>query len=614
MITTNKICLSFGSQIVFDEISFSLSEYQRIGLVGRNGSGKSTLLKVLAGMQQLDNGSFSMPKNKTLAYIPQEVVLSSERTILDETFRAFTKITTIMDEISTIEPMLKTADTATGLRYAELQELLVELRPEFAKTETIQILLGLGFTEEQFNQPVDNLSVGWKMRVVLAKQLLTKADFYLFDEPTNHLDIVAADWFIQFLQDAPFGFMIVCHERYVLDKLCSHILALEGGKGKLYSGGYTDYEEQYDHDLEQLKRAYTQQQKDIAQKKQTINRFRASASKAKMAQSMIKDLARIKLITLPPSIKDMSFTFPPVQRAGKVVLTVKDVAQTFGTKQIFKNASFEVERGQKVAVIAPNGVGKSTLFNLIIGKLPLQTGSVELGYNVQAAIFEQDQAKSLDGNASIMDNLLIQCNSSEQRIRTLLGSFLFSNDDVHKKVKVLSGGEKNRVGMTNVLLQNANLLLLDEPTNHLDIVSKQILLKALQSYPGTLLFVSHDHDFINQLATHVIELSANGTAMYHGNYDTYREFKKHVDQHVDHTDSTSSGSSTKSSNKEAFEANKQLKKFERAIERLEHEIERISAKFADLEYGTPAFDTNSKKLVELQKKLKDTTTQWEALH
>ncbi|MCK5632259.1 ABC-F family ATP-binding cassette domain-containing protein, partial [bacterium] len=467
MIHIKSLSLSFGEQTVFDKISFAISQDQRLGLVGANGSGKSTLLKIIAGFQKADDGGVSIANDSTFAYMPQEVVLKSSKSVYEEAFSSFEQLYKLQKESIDLEKKIETASNQELIdRYAHIHQELEHHDPHQAISDTKKILNGLGFSQDQQNSPVSELSVGWKMRLILAKLLLKKADFYLFDEPTNHLDIVAKDWFLNFLKESSFGFLLVCHDRYFLDQLCEEIVALEHGQAKRYKGNYSIYEQQRDHNLAVLEKAYEQQQRDIKRRIKTIERFRAKSSKAKMAKSMQKELDKIELITLPPSTKNVNFSFPEVQRSGKTVLKIKDVAHAFGDKKIFDNVTFEVERGQKVALIAPNGTGKSTLFNLICKKLELQTGSIEFGYKVNHALFAQDQNESLDLDFSILQNVQGSCsNKPEKTVRSFLGSFLFSGKTVDKPVRVLSGGEKNRVSMACVLLQDANLLLLDEPTN-----------------------------------------------------------------------------------------------------------------------------------------------------
>lgn len=624
MIQAKNLNLSFGPQDVFKDISFLLQPTQRIGLVGRNGSGKSTLLKVIAGLHPIDSGTISLSKDFTLGYLPQEVVLESDRSILDETFETFTTLHTLKQELSTLEKELVGEHSADlTLRYARLCDALNHEEPDKKLAQTKKMLLGLGFSQTQFDQSVTTLSTGWKMRIVLAKLLLKDADFYLFDEPTNHLDLIAKEWFLGFLKKAKFGFMIVCHERYFMNELCSSILELENGNGKLYTGNYTLYEQQKEKDLQLLEKQYEQQERELKSKMATIERFRASATKAKMAQSMLKAVEKIERIELPPSPKTVHFHLPVTKQPGKIVLTVTNLAQTFITKEqtekkVFNHVTFQIERGQKVALVAPNGVGKTTLFNVIVGNLPIQHGGVTFGHNVYPAIFAQDQSTVFDGNKSILENLITRCSlKTEQQIRTFLGSFLFSGEDCNKKIKVLSGGEKNRVGMVFVLLQDANFLLLDEPTNHLDIPSKDVLVKALQAFEGTLFFVSHDREFINALATHTIELSPEGTKSYHGNYDSYVAHKA-----VQNNDTLApSKNITQAKVQQAstdtlcvFEQRKKIKRLEEKIERLEKQIDQQELAFAELTYGSKEFSIAQARLVELKKAHALAFEEWEQLH
>lgn len=618
MIQANNVCLSFGEQIVFDNISFTINEHDRIGLVGRNGSGKSTLLKAIAYMQPLDDGSIATANKKVIAYMPQEVVLESDKSIIDETLTACNSLEKLQKELALIDEQLANSDPDVDLdRYSELQIELSEINPARIRAEAIRILTGLGFKDSQMENSVANLSVGWKMRIVLAQLLLQKADFYLFDEPTNHLDIVAKEWFLEFLKSSNFGFMLVSHEKYFLNKLCTEILEMEMGKATFYNGNYDTYVVQKEHNLQLLQSAQLQQQKEIKQKMEFVEKFKASAARSKQAQSVLRSVEKIERITLPPAPKTMTFNFPPIVQSGRVVLDTKDVSQKFEDKTIFEHATFQIERGQKIAVIAANGVGKTTLFNIIIGQLPLQHGSIEFGYNVQPTIFAQDQTKSLDINKTVFENVIERCpKKTESQIRSFLGAFLFSNDDVHKKVKVLSGGEKNRVGMVCVLLQDANLLLLDEPTNHLDIPSKDILLSALKAFKGTILFVSHDHDFVHELATNIIELSRNGTYVYPGTYESYLYHQKHLQK--DQEEIAQGALPKKEEHAEAgkkennHELSKQLKRLEQKIAKTEKDIQSMENKFADLTYGTLEFNQTQKKLENLKKELVLLMKEWEA--
>jgi ATP-binding cassette subfamily F protein 3 len=620
MLITRNLNLAFGERHIFKDVSFSCDASQKIGLVGRNGAGKSTMLRALAGQQALDSGTILFEKGKKFAYLPQEVLLQSKKNILDEAFSTFDELQKLQLEYTELDNYFNNPENDAGdveklERYAHLQEQLAESDYDSLLLETKRILQGLGFKPEKWEKTVDTLSVGWKMRLVLAKLLLQKADFYLFDEPTNHLDIVAKEWFVSFLQECSFGYLLVSHDRYFLDHVCDYIFELDRGVGKLYYGNYSQYLAQREQAREHLEKAYVQQQKDIKAKEEFVERFKAKASKAKMAQSVLKSLEKIERIELDRTQAKVNVRFGEIQRPGKIVLQVEGVAQAFDGNPLFRNVSFEINRDEKVALVAANGVGKTTLMSIIMKKLPLQTGSVTFGYNVTPAFFEQDQDKTLNHKNTIIQEVEASCMSETQgKIRTLLGTFLFPKDDVHKKIGVLSGGEKNRVAMVKVLLQNANFLILDEPTNHLDLESKEVLLSALQQYPGTILFVSHDREFLSNLATKIIALDVDGAASYPGSYDEYLYCKEQEEKARVVTHEPTASSNKKIAPKpELDEASKKknAKKLEAKIEKLEAEIVTIGNSFADAEYGTPEYDSLLKRLDQVQKERDTAFAQWE---
>lgn len=622
MIIAQSLKLSFGTQEIFDQISFTIQPDQTIGLVGRNGSGKSTLLKVIAGLQPLNDGSLSIQKNKKIAYMPQDVVLNSSLSILEETLSAFEQLHVYKQESIILEEQISLEHCPPEVieRYGIVQQEIADLNPALCEVETKKMLHGLGFGNQQFDQPVSQLSTGWKMRIILAKLLLAKADFYLFDEPTNHLDLPTKDWFMQFLKESSFGFLLVCHERYFLDAVCNQILELEHHKATRYTGNYSSYEQQKEHNQELLQRSYEHQQKEIKRKQEIIDKFRAG-TRAKAAQSMMKALDKIERITLPPAPKDIAVNFPPLPPCSKQVVTVKNLAYGFDNKKLFSHVNFDIERGEKVAIVAPNGAGKTTLFNVLVGKYTQETGTVIFGNNVKFALFDQDQQAVLKLDASIFENISNSCPTiPDQTIRNFLGAFLFSSDEIQKKVGVLSGGEKNRVGMVRVLLQNANVLFLDEPTNHLDIASKELLLKALKNYQGTIVFVSHDRSFVNNLATRILELSNQTITSYHGNYDNYLNHKNYVES-LKTTVVLESKNAAISNQKNitpqesvnSYELKKKLKTIERFIEKTEHELAKIQTSFANLVYGTPEYTVAHEKLMQLNKQYDDLMNQWEIL-
>jgi ATP-binding cassette subfamily F protein 3 len=448
------------------------------------------------------------------------------------------------------------------------------------------------------------------MRLVLAKLLLAKADFYLFDEPTNHLDLIAKDWFVAFLRDSKFGFLLVCHDQYFLDKLCDQVFELSLAKLNQYKGNYTAYLQQKEEAEELLEQRYLEQQRFFKKQRSTIDRFRASATKASMVQSKIKALEKVELISLEEKPKNVKFDFANVERAGKIVLQAKNLSMAFGEHVVFKHVALQLERGKKAAIVAPNGMGKTTLLNVLTGKLKPLSGETVFGHNVKVALFEQDQNRSLEANKTVLQEVEDACNSFEQRakVRTVLGAFLFSGDDVYKKIAVLSGGEKNRVAMVKVLLKDANFLILDEPTNHLDLDSKGILLHVLKQYTGTILFVSHDRNFLNELASDIFELTPGGTFHYHGNYDSFLYQKEQQGKAMALSKNTGAIEAKKGKPKAKPVDTKALEKLhslESSLNKLKQEKRRLEAKFESIEYGSVAADSLIEEIDKIEAKLRE---------
>ncbi|HSW77114.1 MAG TPA: ABC-F family ATP-binding cassette domain-containing protein [Candidatus Saccharimonadales bacterium] len=618
MIFIKNLELQFGKQIVFDDISCTLSKQDRVGLVGRNGTGKSTLLKVIAGDIGTDGGDIDIQRGSKIAYMPQEVVIVSEKNVLDETLATFTYLYDMAQEKIALDTMIAKNPTSVDMnRYGEIEHELLEHNFDSKKAQAQKILAGLGFDEKKQVSKVSQLSVGWRMRVVLAKLLLQDADFYLFDEPTNHLDLPSKNWFLQFLKEGSFGYLLVCHDRYFLDQACNKTFELSLGKLTVYHGNYSIYLEQKKMRTEHLQQAYEQQQREIKHKQSIIDRFRASATKSAMAQSMIKSLDKIERIELERKPKTMTLKLQPPVRSGQHVLTVKDVAYSFD-HELFKNVSFEIQRGDKVALIAPNGTGKSTLFNLIAGKLKLQKGSIEFGHNVISALFDQDQEKILDPHKTVVQEVTDACpNITEAQIRATLGSFLFSGDDVKKLTKVLSGGERNRVAMSKIILSKANFFLLDEPTNHLDIESKEVILNALTGFDGTILFVSHDQYFTNQLATKILELTPQGVTLYFGNYENYVSTKEstessHKPKEIKVTQ-VSTAQLPKIDKKELYLLQKKAKNVRNKIGNLEKQIPTLLAAMGIATYGSDEYNKLQQDLNKAQADLASSTKDWEEM-
>ncbi len=626
MIQLRDVTLRYGERLLFDSITCTFNNHQHIGVVGRNGAGKSTLLKALAGQIVLDEGSISVSRGKKIAYMPQELVLLSDKSIFDEAYSVFSDMVVAFEEQQAIGQKLESSEGTEEMieRYAVLQEKLADYDPSQCKAQVERILKGLGFATDSFGQPVAELSVGWKMRIVLAKLLLQKADFYLFDEPTNHLDIVSKEWFFNFLKYSQCGFLLVSHDRHYLERACTMIFEIEQGRGHLYNGNFSSYIQQKEQASAVKEAAYERQQKEIKQKQATIDRFRASATKAKMAQSMIKQLEKIELIEPDPVLPSVKFSFRPVVRAGHIVLTFTNLVKSFNGRTIFKNISGYVERGEKIAVIAPNGAGKTTLFSIIANMLQNDAGSVEFGHNVTSALFEQDQLRALNPRNTILEEVSAACpTSTEATVRSFLGSFLFSGDDVHKKISMLSGGERSRVAMVKVLLERANFLLLDEPTNHLDLYSKEVLLQALQQYDGTILMVCHDHDFIERLATRILELTPAMLHSYMGSYESYLAQKEHQESMGDRSPASETTKAQKNNSpgthvdeqepKDSCALKKELSSLEGKIKRLEAKVEQLGLEFADHEYGSTSYQQLFNQHKVSQQQLEQALKRWEEL-
>lgn len=621
MLVIRDLSLAFGDQIVFDEINLTISYEQKIGLVGRNGAGKSTFLKAIAQEQYIDSGSISADKKKKIGYLAQNIVMQADCTIFEQAFSAFGSAIHIDEQILALEQQLAAHNSAAeSAQLVEHYQKLLEQKMAFDKNAALQkttsILNGLGFKQEQFDKKVAALSIGWRMRLALAYLLLTDADFYLFDEPTNHLDLATKDWFLSFLRSAPFGYLLVSHDQYFLDHACDKIIELERGKATMYTGNFTRYVQQKNADQERLQKAYLQQQKEIAQKQEFISRFRAKANKAGVVQSAIKQLNKIELIEVEPPLPAVHFSFPPVVRAGNIVLDVNHVSYAFGDKKILNDVSFSLMRGQKGVIIAPNGTGKTTLFNVITGNLKTQKGSLNFGHNVTSAYFQQEQSLVLDARLTVLETVLEKCPTiPEAKIRSFLGSFLFSGDDVHKKIGFLSGGEKNRVAMVIVLLQNTNLLLLDEPTNHLDLYAKQVLLQALQQYQGSLLLVSHDRLFIEQLADVVFELTPQGVHTYKGDYASYLYHKEHSAQKpINHSVSTDAQKPILTAAPlNMHDIHKNARALEREIAKLENKRDKLALSINEHPYGSAQFTNIQAELKKISEQLTQLEKEWEAL-
>jgi len=523
----------FGHKLLFENTDWLITPHDRVGLVGANGTGKSTLMKVLAGLDTFDYGSLIVAKGTTAGYLPQDGLSLSGRTVFAECMTVFTGLHAIERELEELTHKISELDH-TSPEYAEVADRYHSLEHEFRtrdgysiEAEVGRVLQGLGFRKEDWERQTDEFSGGWQMRLALAKLLLQKPNLLLLDEPTNHLDLEARNWLEEYLHDYPHALVLISHDRYFLDVVVNKIAEIWNKRFWFYTGNYDKFLTQKTARNEQLQAAYKNQRDRIEQLEVFINRFRYQATKAKQVQSRIKELEKIERIEVPPEEKTIHFSFPQPKPSGRIVAEFEGVAKSYpkpdgGEKEVFSDVSFLIERGDRIALVGVNGAGKSTLIKLLAGTERTTRGEFRLGHNVQADYFAQDQYKELDADARMIDDLgNASPQSTQTELRSLLGCFLFSEDDVFKKIGVLSGGERGRYALLRLLLHPANFLLLDEPTNHLDLRAKDVLLEALTKYTGTVVFVSHDRYFIDKLATRVFEIGDGKVEVYPGNYEDY---------------------------------------------------------------------------------------------
>jgi ATP-binding cassette subfamily F protein 3 len=519
----------FGHKLLFENADWLITPQDRIGLVGANGTGKSTLMKILAGLETLDYGSITIAKGISAGYLPQDGLTLSGQTVFAECMSVFDELRGMEREMEDLTRRMSEIPHESA-EYAQVADRFHRIEHEFqtrdgyaieAKVGTV--LTGLGFKKEDWTRLTDEFSGGWQMRIALAKLLLQKPNLLLLDEPTNHLDLEARNWLEEYLNEYPYAFLLISHDRYFLDITVKKTAEIWNKQIFFYTGNYDKYLTEKTQRREQLEAAYHNQRERIEQLEVFINRFRYQATKAKQVQSRIKELEKIERIEIPAEEKTIHFSFPQPKPSGRIVAEVKDVAKSYGPKEVFRGVNFMIERGDRIALVGVNGAGKSTLIKLLAGTEPLSAGEYKLGHNVESDYFAQDQYKELDANARILDDIeKLSPRSTQTELRSLLGCFLFQADDVFKRIGVLSGGERGRYALLRLLLHPANFLLLDEPTNHLDMRAKDILLEALAAYSGTVVLVSHDRYFIDKLATRVFEIGDGRVEIYPGNYEDYR--------------------------------------------------------------------------------------------
>jgi ATP-binding cassette subfamily F protein 3 len=528
LLQLQNVTKAFGEKVLLENVTWQVGERDRVGLCGPNGAGKTTLLKMLGGLDEPDSGVIQKPNSLTLGYLPQDGLLHSGRTVVDEASLALKPLLDLKDEMHALEAQL--GDTSLGeaehdaalARYSEVQDRFRLSDGYQIELKVATVLRGLGFEPEMQQQLTDHLSGGWQMRLALAKLLLSAPDLLLLDEPTNHLDLDARNWLEEYLVAYPHAVILVSHDRYFLDAVVTHIADLTLRTITEYHTNYTKYLAERDARLERLRDAKRQQDEEIQRVQEFINRFRYQATKAAQVQSRIKMLDKVVRLEVPPERKKIHFQFPAAPKSGRMVLELKAACKAYGAKKVLNRVDLHVERGDRIALVGHNGAGKSTLMRLLSAEEAPDSGTRVEGHQLVMQYFAQDEATRLDPNLTVYETLSADSpHTMIPMIRNILGGFLFSGDDVYKKAGVLSGGERTRLAVARMLLRPSNTLLLDEPTNHLDIDSKEVLLDALVDYGGTLIFVSHDRYFVEKLATKIIEVGDGKATLYPGTYEAF---------------------------------------------------------------------------------------------
>lgn len=594
----SKVSLAFGDRDILKDVSVNLQTGTKAALTGANGAGKSTLIKIMAGLVEPDSGQRVAQRDARIAYLPQSGLVHHGCTLKEEADKAFLWGYELQKKIDEVGDEMQKHPEQAGRLAEEHASLLSKLEDSgWYRREMLaeSVLLGLGFSRNDFDKPTDAFSGGWQMRIALAKALMCGPDILLLDEPTNYLDIEARNWLEKFLDDFKGGFLLVSHDRYFLDHTINEVYELFNGELKRYPGNFTHYEEVRKVELESLIAAYEQQQQEIQHLEDFIKRFGAKATKAAQAQDRQKQLDKIVRIEIPENLKKIHFTFPEAPHSGQLVLTLENVCKNYGGPDVIKNLDFVLEKGERLVVAGRNGAGKSTLLRIIAGVDSDYTGNVKLGAGVSIGYFSQDSAEKIKGSETILERLESKCPLHLiPKARDMLGAFLFRGDDVFKSIDVLSGGEKSRIALLELLLRPVNLLVLDEPTNHLDMHSKDVLLEALKDFGGTVVFVSHDRGFIEDLSTRVLELQPGKWRNFPGDYKYYMQ--RLEDEENGTVGASSFGGENEAEKKsvgekkpleEPVSASKQSwadqKKASSDRRRLEREVEKIEAQMAEAE-------------------------------
>jgi len=627
MLNVHNLSVSFQGEYLFEEVAFMLNAGDRVGLIGKNGAGKSTMLKLLSRELKPDSGTIAADKDVRIGFLKQDIDFVKGRTILEEAYQAFGEIKTLEQKLDDIHHQIETRTDYESESYHNLLDMLSDYTHRFDliggyqyQGETEKVLLGLGFQRSDFDKLTDSFSGGWRMRIELAKLLLQNNDILLLDEPTNHLDIESIIWLEQFLTTYSGAVVIVSHDKMFLDNVTNRTIEISVGKIYDYPKPYSKFLELRQEIREQQLASQKNQEKKIQQTEKLIEKFRAKASKASMAQSLIKKLDKIDRIEVDEEDNAvMNVRFPVSVTPGKVVLEIDDVSKSYGEKEVLSHVSLLVERGSKIAFVGQNGQGKTTLAKMIIGETDYQ-GTIKLGHNVQLGYFAQNQADYLDGELTVLDTMYHAADDTNRmKIRDILGSFLFRGDEVDKKVKVLSGGERNRLALAKMLLSDFNVLVMDEPTNHLDIKSKNVLKKALQQFEGTLIIVSHDRDFLQGLTDKVYEFKNKNIKEYLGDIDFYLEQRAVANfREMEQQKETLSTPTKAAANAEklSFEQQKQQKAAQNKLNKIENQIATLEEelKQMDVQMGQGVQSNDYYKEYEQKKRmLEELMTEWENL-
>lgn len=632
MISVNNLSVQFTGQNLFDNVTFNIGDRDRIGLVGKNGAGKSTLLKILCGWQEPETGVIVVASGQTVGYLPQEMVPSGSRTVIDEALTAFETIDAL--ERQQAELSMQVSER-TDYESADYERLLTQLHDVTERIAVLggasrqeqaeKILLGLGFHHSDFKRPITEFSGGWQMRVELAKLLLKRPDFLLLDEPTNYLDIESIQWLESFLQSYPGAVLLVSHDRTFLDNITNRTIEITAGRIYDYKASYSEYVVLMQERRASQMASLTNQQRQVAQIEAFIERFRYKATKSKQVQSRIKMLEKMDTITVDEvSTESIHFQFPPAPHSGKIVIEAEHLGKAYGEKQVFDNVDLTILKGSKVAFVGRNGEGKSTLAKIIVGDIHDQTGLCKIGHQVQIGYYAQNQAAMLDGEKTVFQTIDdIAQGDIRPKIRNILGSFLFDSDDIDKKVKVLSGGEKARLALAKLLLTPSNLLVLDEPTNHLDMNSKDILKNALLQYDGTLILVSHDRDFLQGLTDSLYEFRDGEVHEFKGDIFEFLEYRKIENLKALEVakKQTASSQPVVSQNKlnyqQSKERERELRKLRSVVEKIEKEIESLEEEIAskDALLASGSSESSNPEFYKSYQQLKDTLelkmSEWE---